>query len=144
MVEIAGLGGADTLVGSSGADAISGGAGADEITPGPGADSITTGAGSDVVVYNTGDLGAGVDSLGDFTLGPGGDVLDIADLLVGYTPGTSDITDFVQIVDSGADSIVRIDPNGTGASFTDLATIVGQTGLDEATLLADGNIDPVV
>ena len=43
--------------------------------------------------------------------------LDLRDLLSDYTFGTDNITDFVQILDNGANSDVYVDTAGTG-TFT--------------------------
>jgi len=64
------------------------------------------------------------------------DVLDISDLISGFT-GT--ITDHVQFVDSGSDTLVQID--STGASgFSTIANLNGVADLDIAALYANGNI----
>jgi len=70
------------------------------------------------------------------------DVLDIQDLLSGYTFGVDDLTDFVQIVDSGAHSLVRVDTTGT-ADFTapQIVTLYGINGLtDEVALETAGTL----
>jgi hypothetical protein len=72
-----------------------------------------------------------------------GDKIDIKDLLSGYDPVHDAITDFVQITTSGSDSILKVDTDGTGtgATWQQIATIVGVTGLtDEAALVSSGNL----
>ena len=60
------------------------------------------------------------------------DKLDLSDLLsAAYDPLTDAITDFVEITTSGSNSILKVDADGTGAgaSFVQIATLVGITGL---------------
>lgn len=84
---------------------------------------------------------ANTDTINDFTVGI--DQLDLSDLLTGYNSATDDITDFVQITDSGLNSDVRVDTSG-GASFgatAVVATIANITGLtDESALEATNSI----
>lgn len=73
---------ADVLVGSGGNDVIDAGAGNDFINGGLGSDKITTGAGRDTVLLSANgnavdQINAVVDAISDFTLGSGGDVLDV-------------------------------------------------------------------
>jgi hypothetical protein len=85
-----------------------------------------------------------IDTVNNFVTSDG-DALDISDILSanGYDDMTDVITDWIEITDSGADSVVKVDITGT-ATFgagTQIATIIGVTGLtDEATLLSNGNI----
>jgi len=84
-VTLNGNSGADTLTGGAGADTIGGGAGADSITGGAGSDRLTGGADADTFVLTT---TASADTITDFAVGAGGDVLqvDISDLgLAGST-----------------------------------------------------------
>ena len=67
-------GGIDVIVGGDGADTIDAGDGADTITGGLAADTITTGAGADNVVI---DGGLTMDTVKDFTVGTGGDQIDL-------------------------------------------------------------------
>jgi hypothetical protein len=60
-----------------------------------------------------------------------------------YDPLTQAITDYVEITDSGSDSIVKVDADvtGGGASFVQIATLEGITGLtDEAALESAGTL----
>jgi Ca2+-binding RTX toxin-like protein len=81
----------------------------------------------------------GRDVIADFQTGAGGDVLDISDMLLGFTAGNEG--QFVQCVASGGASIVRVDANGSagGAHFSDVFIISGG-GLALNTLIADGNL----
>jgi len=73
---IIGGGAADVLTGTGVADTISGGAGADNITGGLGADNITSGIGADIL--NFGQTVASLDTVTDFTVGAGGDIIDVS------------------------------------------------------------------
>ncbi len=79
---ITGNGGVDTIDGGDGNDTINGGAGADIITGGAGVDTITTGAGADTLHFTlTGVTGsAGGDVVTDFTVGTGGDIIDMSSM----------------------------------------------------------------
>ena len=68
------------------------------------------------------------------------DVIDISDLLTGFTVGVSDISDFVQITTSGANSILSVSGAGTGTSYQAVAQINGLTGIDETSLFNNGSL----
>ena len=88
-------------------------------------------------------LGAeGKDTITDFQTGPGGDKLDIHDLLTGFDSGTSNPTDFVHLVETGGNTTVQVDANGAvgGAAFTNVVVLSGVTGLDVSQLVDDGNL----
>ena len=137
--------GTDSLVnfegvfGSELADAITGDGGDNLIRGGGGADTLTGGGGSDTFVYRFA-LDA-ADTITDFTVGAGGDVLDIAELLDTATTWVGgNYDDYVRVVDSGADALVQYSFDGIG-SWATLATLTGQAGLDLATLQQNGQID---
>jgi len=70
-------------------------------------------------------------------------VINLQNLLVGYDPVTSAITDFVRITDSGTGSYVAVDVDGAlnGQSFTNIARLDGITGLtDENQFMLDGHL----
>ena len=98
---------------------------------------MTGGDGSDLFLRHA--LNEGRDVITDFQAGGGGDVLDISDMLLGFTAGSEAL--FVQFVASGAATIVRVDANGSagGAHFTDVC-VIGSGGLSLPTLIADGNL----
>ncbi len=106
---------------------------------GAGNDTLTGGLGSDSFVRVS--AGDGRDTITDFTLGAGGDKLDIGDVLVGYDAGDN-AAEFVQLVVSNGNTIVRIDTNGAagGAQFTDAFVLVGVAVTDPAQLVNDGNL----
>jgi Ca2+-binding RTX toxin-like protein len=125
--------GNDMLLGQDGNDALSGGAGNDVIEGGHGQDILSGGAGKDLFVYKTADDGPvdlpnlGGDTIVDFQRGQ--DKLDVGDLFsdFGLSHGGSALDGgHILFTQSGADTIVQFDPDGTGggAPFT-LATVVG-------------------
>lgn len=82
------------------------------------------------------------DTISDFNLSQG-DKLDISDILFGYDSLTDAITDFLEITTSGSNSIVKVDLDGAGTSYSmqQIATINGVTGLtDEQSLVNNGTI----
>ena len=95
--------------------------------------------GNDIFVLSN---ASGIDTISDFSRVTGNnDIIDIADLLSGYDPLTSAITDFVEITTSGTASLLKIDPDGGANGFIHIATLNGMTGLtDEAALVASGNL----
>jgi Ca2+-binding RTX toxin-like protein len=141
--------GDDIIKGQDGNDVIYGGAGADIIQGDAGVDTLYGGADGDIFVFLAASAfsDVGGDVIKDFVVddGAGGteDMLNIADLLVGYNATTSAITDFLTMTTSGADTLVSVDRDGTGSahSFQQIARLQGISGLtDEAALLASGNI----
>ena len=128
-----------TVLGSAGADVLTGTAGNDIIVGGAGSDVLTGGAGSDTFLYRSSDAGA-VDTITDFDVGSGGDVLNIGALLSGYT--ANDASQFISLRESDGNTIVSIDSDGAGTAhgFQDLLALSGVTGLDLQTLLP--HIDP--
>lgn len=162
---ISGLDGADTLYGNGGNDTIYGGTGHDIIYGGNGDDilygqvgddTVRGEAGNDILVAsnNTDTLYGGADSdtflfdvmnttsdtISDFSLAQN-DKIDISDVLQGYDPLTSAITDFVQITTSGSNSLLKVDVDGGANNFVQIATITGVTGLtDEAALVSSGHL----
>jgi Ca2+-binding RTX toxin-like protein len=130
---------ANVIVGNTAANILSGGLGNDTLDGGKGADKLTGGDGSDHFLHHS--LADGKDTITDFHTGPGGDVLDIHDMLVGYVDGVSNAADFVQCVVGVAGTTVKVDADGldNGAKFTDVCVLTGVT-TDLGTLLADDNI----
>jgi Ca2+-binding RTX toxin-like protein len=146
--KLSGSSGKDTIFGDDGADTLDGGAGNDSLAGGAGDDILRGGAGNDTLIGGTGSdsfvraLGSdGRDTIMDFTLGAGGDKLDIGDVLTGYDAGDA-AGEFVQLVVSNGNTIVRIDANGGagGAQFADAFVLVGVTMTDASQLVSDGNL----
>jgi Ca2+-binding RTX toxin-like protein len=136
---IAGTGNAldNVIVGNTAANILTGGLGHDTLDGGGGADKLTGGAGSDTFLRHS--LAEGKDTITDFQTGAGGDVLDISDLLIGYSAGHE--AEFVQCVTAGGNTTVKVDADGlaNGAKFTDICVLTSVTA-DLATLVNDGSI----
>jgi Ca2+-binding RTX toxin-like protein len=133
---LSGSGGADELFGGRGIDPLSGGAGDDLLNGGPGRDGLTGGAGSDTFQIDR--ISHGVDRIGDFEDGPGGDVLDLSAVL--DFGGADDFNDFVRLSATDTSTRVEVNRDGSGNDFTAVFNLLGTTGLDLATLVSDGNI----
>lgn len=86
--QLQGGSGNDLLLGGAGNDILKGGTGADMLQGGAGDDQLKGGEGSDTFVWKSSD-GGGKDVVSDFTVGQGGDILDISDLVSGSSTGGS-------------------------------------------------------
>ncbi|SEM89089.1 type I secretion C-terminal target domain (VC_A0849 subclass) [Palleronia pelagia] len=129
---------ANQLEGRNGNDTISGADGDDLLYGGSGNDTVTGGNGADTYFFLDGETGS--DTITDFSIADG-DALNLADMLSLFDPLTDILTDFVEITDSGSNSIVKIDQDGGADSFVQIATLTGVTGLtDEDALEASGNL----
>ena len=84
-------------------------------------------------------LSGATDTITDFSTLEN-DVLDLSGLLTAFNAGTDVISDFVNLSVSGSDTIVQIDQSGSASFNVDVVTLQGVTGLDLATLYANGNI----
>jgi Ca2+-binding RTX toxin-like protein len=135
-INATGNGDANLLRGNVASNILTGGEGADTLDGGRGIDRLTGGDGSDLFLRHA--LNEGRDIIADFQAGAGGDVLDVSDLLIGFTAGNE--SQFVQCVLSGGNTILRVDANGAagGAQFTDICVINGPLSLPA--LIADGNL----
>jgi len=155
----------DTLDGGDGDDVLIAGAGNDTLDGGDGDDVLIAGAGDDLL---TGGLGAdtfmwqseetGTDTIMGFTQGPGGDVLNLADLLVNEdgssaanlnVDGSPNGNDYLHISKVGDDTHIKIYSNGNGdvgdaADQTIILANVDLTGADSYAkiedLLSNGNL----
>lgn len=136
-----GVNGNDTLNGNGSSDILDGGSGNDTLVGGDGADVLLGGANADTFRFTTTDA---VDQIVDYTASQS-DILDIANILTGFTAGVSDIDDFVQFQTVGGDTVMRVDTDGTanGDNFVQVATLLGTTGLTAQTLYDSGLIDAV-
>jgi len=127
---LAGGAGNDRLLGGEGADDLAGGLGRDVLFGGAGNDALAGGAGADVFAWNLADRGAGglpaIDTIADFdtaAVTPGGDRLDLRDLLqganhVGTDPGN--LQNFLDFNVVGGNTEIRISSSGgfTGGGYT--------------------------
>lgn len=128
--------GNDQLAGNFGPDILRGGPGSDRLDGGFGTDTLIGGAGSDT--FGIAAVEQGVDRILDFAAGPGGDVLDLNEVL---DFGAGDVaTSFVQLNESGGNTELAVNPSGAGPNFTPVFNLVGVTGANLDQLVADGNL----
>lgn len=138
---ITGDAGGDALNGLGGNDILLGGVSNDILDGGTGKDTMNGGGGNDTYHFSAAVANANADIInGGFDTGAGGDVLDVSDILVGYN---GNVTEYVQITQSGANTIVKVDVNGLAGpgGFITLVTLNGvNLGTDEAALVATNNL----
>lgn len=141
----------DRLYGQSGIDILDGGAGNDLLYAGSGTYDFLIGGqgadrlygdlafGQDIFILNT--LDAFAERIYNFNSNV--DVINLDNILEGYTAGVSDISDFVQFVDLGNGTTdLRINADGdAGGAFGRSALIYNDFGGDTAAdLLSNGNL----
>jgi Ca2+-binding RTX toxin-like protein len=123
---------ANHVTGNDGANTLNGAAGDDTILGGLGADRLTGGTGRDVFEFNL--AAEAGDTITDFTKGAAGDVLDLRGILdeVGYAGADPFADDVLSFVPDGANTLIRIDADGSdpGSALT-IATLLN-TKLTEA------------
>jgi len=122
----------DAVLGpTTGSDILSGGDGSDILF---GTDGI-----QDTFLFLSGETG--IDEINNLTVAEN-DAIDISDLLTGYTGADSDINDFVRFTNSGANSLLQVDANGTtgGENFVTIAQVNGVNDLDAEALLPSGGL----
>jgi Ca2+-binding RTX toxin-like protein len=126
----------DHLDGGTHDDRLSGEAGDGVLKGGAGSDTLSGGAGADRFVFDG--PGQGLDVITDFGTD---DVLAIGDMLVGFAAGQE--ADFVELVDDGASTTVRVDMDGAagGSGFEEIAVLTGVTGTTLPALVNAGQID---
>ena len=141
---ITGSGGADVMVGAGGADQLNGGGGVDTITGGAAADLIDLGSDSVIDQYITTGGVATVDTITNFTVGSGGDVLqiDLSDLngvtealhaggkvrTLSNVDGEDATTSTNTVVNAGASVIVAADIDADIIQITgDIANVADMT-----------------
>jgi Ca2+-binding RTX toxin-like protein len=137
--------GNDIINTGAGNDTLIGGAGNDTLIGGAGNDTLTGGAGADVFKWSLGDQGTSVspasDHITDFTLGVGGDVLDLRDLLQGEN--ATNLTQFLHFSDVSGKAVLSIDHDaGTFAAtqtitFDNMSLGQMQTALGASDTSAD-------
>jgi Ca2+-binding RTX toxin-like protein len=126
----------DHLDGGADDDRLSGEAGDDVLKGGTGNDTLSGGTGADRFVFDA--PGQGLDVITDFDIG---DVLAIGDMLVGFAAGQE--ADFVELVDDGVNTTVRVDVDGAagGSGFEEIAVLNGVTDTTLTAMVAAGQID---
>jgi Ca2+-binding RTX toxin-like protein len=165
--------GSDRLFGDAGSDDLSGGAGSDSLAGGTGADALSGGSGADIFRFSAADVvrrgtrldfheTVDMDSIGDFT-GAEGDRIDLGSLLdavtdfSGTTAAAAISQGYLHFLQSGADTIVYLDRNGSGSDLPgsgDIAVVrlAGVSAADlgaenflvGASTLPTGNTGPLV
>jgi lysophospholipase L1-like esterase len=137
--------GPDRLTGGPGRDQLSGDLGPDDLRGGPGNDLLVGGFGFDTLVGGGGSdtfrlelVTQGIDRILDFRAGPGGDVLDLRDVL-DFGPGDAPAS-FVRLSTGSANTQVAVSPTGAGTDFSPVFNLVGVTGLEVGNLVNDGNV----
>jgi Ca2+-binding RTX toxin-like protein len=135
-----------TFSGGAGDDRIStGGAATVTIDAGEGNDSlyfyaagtaytITLGAGADRLSLDSGGLPQGQITITDFQTGNSGDLIDVEEYLgqalTGWAPQSNPYEEgFLQLIQRGADAVLRMDRDGSGtaSAFTDLIVFQNST-----------------
>jgi Ca2+-binding RTX toxin-like protein len=134
-----GTGNGDTLNGSSSGDNIYANAGNNLIYGGGGDDTINLGTGADTVLFKGATAETGVDTIYNFDTAKS-DKLDIADVISTYDPLTMLISNFVELTTSGGNTQLKVDTDGSGTNYTQIATLSGVTGLNLSDLIADGSL----
>ncbi|MGV3653644.1 MAG: Ig-like domain-containing protein, partial [Noviherbaspirillum sp.] len=140
--------GNDYLDGGTGNDILVGGDGHDILVGGAGDDVLTGGLGSDTFRFLSGDQQDTVsgDRITDFTVGQGGDVLDLAELLQGEHASAESLGSFLSFSKVGADTVLTIDVDGSGAgtagqqiTFAGVDLVGGKTNAEIIQSLLDTN-----
>lgn len=131
----------DLLYGDEGVDKLYGFLGNDILNGGTGQDSLYGGGGADKFVFTMDAAFEAVDDVEDFSVAES-DSIDLSAVLSEYDSVTMSIADFVQISVSGTNSTLSVDRDGAGINFTydQIAIIRNVTGLDVATMQANGSL----
>jgi hypothetical protein len=97
--------------------------------------------GGDIFIFDAASTFNKIDVIKDFNT-VNGDAIKIADLLIGYTSGVSDIDNYCSVSMSGSNTSLYVDRAGTGSTYTfrQIATLHNVTGLDVDTLLFNNNL----
>ncbi|MCC7305077.1 MAG: tandem-95 repeat protein [Alphaproteobacteria bacterium] len=128
----------DIMIGGAGNDKFYAETGNDILVMGEGTDHAWGCGGSDQFVFNF--LDNSVDKIQDFQTGAGGDVLNITDILQGYDPLTDVLSNFVQVVQHGANTDIKINADGDiGGAYTTIAMLQG-VNTTLAAMVSGGNL----
>ncbi|HYG48352.1 MAG TPA: calcium-binding protein, partial [Allosphingosinicella sp.] len=148
LVTVTGDAGDDEIsisVGSFGTSVVvDGGTGNDRIRLESGSNvAITLGAGADAIDFTGFTTPGAAVTVADFQAGAGGDTLDLDRWLATYAIGDASANPFgsghLQLVQSGADTIVQFDRDGTGTAHA-WVSLITLRNVDLTTLLA-ANMD---
>jgi serralysin len=118
--KIDGIGNAldNTLIGNTGVNKLDGGGGDDVMTGGTGRDTF--------YFDQTSDAGTGKDQVTDFARGTSGDILNVRDLLAGFSgyDGSNAFSGgYLHFQNTGGNTVVQIDADGGGNGYTTLVTL---------------------
>lgn len=143
--DIRGGDGNDTLYGDGGNDLLYGENGNDILYGGGGIDKLTGGTGADQFVFESSTLASNRDTIRDFNVGEG-DTLVLENILVGFNPVSSAISDFVRVTESTGHTFVAVDLNGAvgGHVWQDIVRLDSVTGLGTVDDLFDSGVIVVV
>lgn len=135
--------GNDTLDGSTDDDTLFGSNGDDTLYGADGYDILLGGSDSDTFVFDGSNAFNDTDRITDFVNGSGGDYIDISDVLsdFGYNPLADTLSDWVATTSNSGDTLLQIDRDGTGISysFADVCRIDNVT-LSLTDLTTNGNL----
>jgi Ca2+-binding RTX toxin-like protein len=133
--------GNDTLFGGDGNDTLQGSNGSDTLDGGAGLDILTGGNGPDTFVFDSTVAAGNEATITDFK--PQVDTIDIHSVLTGFTPGVSNLSDFVELTQVGHNTtVLSVDTDGAanGINFVPIAVLQHTLNLDAATLAATGHL----
>jgi len=105
---------------------LDGGAGDDVLRGTKGADRLTGGEGADSFLWYDRDLDGSLDRLTDFDAATG-DRLDISKII--GEDSDFDIAEYIDFTDDGTDTTVRVDLEGGGEDWINLAVLEGVSGV---------------
>lgn len=134
--------GNDRLIGFDGSDTLMGGAGNDLLNGGAGYDVMTGGDGADTFFIDATSFKGRTDLVTDFNAAEG-DVLNFQQLLEGFDPLASAISDFVHLTTNAkGDTSVYVDVDGAvgGSHYVKIAALDGAGALDVDALFASYQI----
>ena len=133
--------GNDALDGGLGNDILVGGEGDDVLLGGAGNDTLTGGAGDDTFKWVSGDQGSAaspaVDHIKDFDVSH--DVLDISDLLEGYSTGTTDVLKQYLSVGTTTDGSTTIEVHNSTTSSSPVVQTIVLDGMSYSDLTGSGS-----
>jgi len=130
-----GIAGNNIMTGDSGTTGFYGGSGNELMVAGSGTNNMTMGSGADEVKVES---ASSTTSVSGFSTSSG-DTLNIEDTISGYDPLADALSNFVQKTESSGNTVISVDPTGSGTFSAPLVTLSGVTGLDDvATLVAHG------
>ncbi|MGB0632140.1 MAG: calcium-binding protein, partial [Alphaproteobacteria bacterium] len=120
--------GNDTINGGTGRDRMFGEDGNDRLYGGTDADTMAGGAGADVFVYTA--LSDRGDTITDFDATEDSFALSVMLTALGYTGSDAVADGYLDVSQSGADTLVRVDADGGGDGFVNLANLENVTATD--------------